>query len=139
MSFHGGMEFLPLRTELKNRTRSSCGNLRRSNEPLPGLTMRGPWQWEQMCLKTSEPSWNCACDGGSSGVLSGHTGDDRAKSDAAATTQAVSLIQNSEQKQQEAPWKPRGASITHAYFASANIHSEPPAGTLASRSSPANR
>src|SRR3954471_22546654 len=131
MSFHGGMEFLPLRTELKNRTRSSCGNLRGSKEPLPGLTMRGPWQCEQMCLKTSEPSWNCACDGGGSGVLSDHAGDDRAKSDAAATTQAPSLIQNSRQKSHRRRSATQGASVMHAYFASAKTHSEPPAGTFA--------
>ena len=68
MSFHGGMVFLPLRTELKKRARSSWGNLRRSNEPFPGLTMRGPWQCEQMCLKMSEPSSNCAFEGGPFGI-----------------------------------------------------------------------
>ena len=42
MSFQGGIAFLPFRTELKKRVRSSWGNLRRSKEMVPGLTICGP-------------------------------------------------------------------------------------------------
>src|SRR6476469_602693 len=111
MSFHGGMAFLPLRTELQKRVRSSWGNLRRSNEPWPGLTMRGPWQCEQMCLKTPEPSSNCAFEGGGSGAFCDHAGSDRVTNVAAATTQAASLIRNSRQKNHRRRPAARGASV----------------------------
>ena len=76
-------------------------------------------------------------DGGGSGASCVHAGNDRKKSDAAATTQAANFILNSRQKSKKAP-ATEAPLLCRIIRCSAKTQSEPPAGTSDSRSSPEN-
>src|SRR3984957_5549846 len=89
------MLFFPFLTEVKNRAASSCGNLRRSNDTVPGLTMCGPWQCEQIAENSCSPSVNSARVGGACSACGRRTSGTPQQIDAAAITTKARCMQTS--------------------------------------------
>ena len=126
MSPQGGIfPFLPCLTVVTKRVRSS-GKARRSGVTVPALTILGPWQCEQVWASVRFAQFDLGLIASCGGLLCG--GLDRHSDDSGGRD-------GGEERRRRSGYFLDRVQSEDQFF-TANTQSEPPVGTLASRSSP---